>query len=285
MKYDDFVTDMAVEAAECAGLKDLSEQTQLAYGIVQRRLNIKSAELAKRVGREQGVYVTFDCPRETFGSDRALSALTGYIARVVSGFLGRSKKSVPVLAIGLGNPSVVADALGKKTVDGINVVAFEGDLSKQCVCAFPAGVLGTTGIPSSDIAAAIADKVKPSAVVLIDSLATGNVSRVGTSFQISTAGITPGSGVGRDKERIDKSVLKTPTLAIGVPLMLTLNTAVYAFIKDYMRDIGSAVDEYKLRAALAEKKLSDLVVAPKDIDFLVENAALVISDALNQAFS
>ncbi len=285
MRYDDFVTDMAIEAAESMGLKELAEQQDLSYGIVQHRLNIKNAELAKRLGRERGIYVTFDCPRAVFDSARACRTLSGYIGKAVSGFIGNVRRSVPVLVIGLGNGGIVADALGKRTVDGINVVTYNGDLNRQCVCAFSAGVLGTTGIPSADIASAITQKINPSAVVLIDSLATSSATRVGCSFQLSTAGIIPGSGVGQDKERIDKSVLKVPTIAIGVPLMLSLRTAVYGFVKDYLSSVNCDVDEYRLRALLVEKKLSNLIVAPKDIDFLVENSALVISDALNEIFA
>ena len=146
------------------------------------------------------------------------------------------------------------------------------------------GVFGTTGIQSADIASAVADRIKPCAVILIDSLATSSVARVGTSFQISTAGISPGGGVGQDKDRIDKSVLGVPTVAIGVPMMLSMRTAIYNFVKEYSEKTGAEVDEYRLRAEMVEKNLSNLVVAPKEIDYFVNTAALVISGALNKCF-
>lgn len=280
-----FVTDMAVETAEAVGLGELSKQTELGYGIVQRYLNIKSLELAKRIGRDRGVYITFDSPRSVYDSERALRALSGYISTALTGLIGTVRKSTPILVIGLGNGGVVADALGVRTVDGVEVTKqYLQSYAKQCVYAMTTGVLGTTGMQSADIVSAVTDKVKPCTVILIDSLATGVVSRVGTSFQISTAGISPGGGVGQDKQRIDKSVLGVPTIAIGVPLMLSMRTALYSFVKEYLEQTGNEVDEYRLRASMVDKNLSNLVVAPKEIDFLVQAASGVIASALNKCF-
>ena len=285
MKNSDFVTDMAVEAAEASGLSELSKNTELSYGIVQRYLNVKSTELKERIGRERGVYITYDCPRSVFDTERAMKALTNYISTAISGLIGTVRKSTPVLVIGLGNGGIIADALGERTVDGVNVTKqYLQSYSKQRVCAMTTGVFGTTGMQSADIASAVADKIKPCAVILVDSLATSSISRVGTSFQISTAGIAPGGGVGQDKERIDRSVLGVPTIAIGVPLMLSMRTAIYNFVKEYSEKSGSGVDEYRLRAELVEKNLSNLVVAPKEIDYYVNTAALIISGALNKTF-
>ena len=285
MKNSDFVTDMAVEAAEASGLNELSKNTELSYGIVQRYLNVKSMELSKQLGRERGVYITYDCPHTVFDTERAINALTGYISSALKGLIGTVRKSTPVLVIGLGNGEIIADALGERTVEGVNVTKhYLQSYSKQRVCAMTTGVFGTTGMQSVDITAAVTDKIKPCAVILVDSLATSSVSRVGTSFQISTAGISPGGGVGQDKERIDRNVLGVPTIAIGVPLMLSMRTAIYNFVKEYSEKSGSGVDEYRLRAELVEKNLSSLVVAPKEIDYYVNTAALIISGALNKTF-
>ncbi|MCM1306258.1 MAG: GPR endopeptidase [Bacteroides sp.] len=286
MKNSEFISDMAIEAAEANGLKELSKRTELSCGIVQHYLNIKSLELAKQVGRERGVYITFDCNRSVYDSERAMRALATYISTAVTGLIGTVRKTTPILVVGLGNGGVIADALGKRAVDGIEVTKeYPTSMTKQCVYAMTTGVLGTTGMQSADIAGAVADRIKPSTVILIDSLATGTASRVGTSFQISTAGISPGGGVGQDKQRIDKSVLGVPVVAIGVPLMLSMRTAVYGIVKDYVSKVGGVVDEYKLRAEMADKNLSNLVVSPKEIDFLVDASAGIIATALNKSFA
>jgi len=78
MLNTEIITDLAVEAAQINGLGELSKNTELSYGIVQRYLNVKSSELSKQIGRERGVYITFDCPRDMFDDERALNALYLY---------------------------------------------------------------------------------------------------------------------------------------------------------------------------------------------------------------
>lgn len=141
-----------------------------------------------------------------------------------------------------------------------------------------------TGIQSAELVAGVVEKIKPSCVILIDSLATGVVSRLGKSFQISSCGISPGSGVGQDKERIDKSLLSVPTFSIGVPLLLSLRTGIYAFVKEFAKDENMQINEYALRQKLADSLLSDLIVAPRDIDLAVNVASNIVSGAINDAF-
>ena len=141
-----------------------------------------------------------------------------------------------------------------------------------------------TGIQSAELVSGAVSKIKPSCVILIDSLATGAVSRLGKSFQISSCGISPGSGVGQDKERIDKSVLSVPTFSIGVPLLLSLRTGIYTFVKELAGEEKLDINEYNLRAKLAKNTLSDLIVAPRDIDYVVGVASNVVSKAINLAF-
>lgn len=131
--------------------------------------------------------------------------------------------------MGLGNRNIVSDALGDKVVSQINVARAHDTTAKAKLCAISPGVLGTTGMQTSKIVSAIADKINPSVVILIDALATSCAKRLGCSFQISNSGISPGSGVGQEKERIDKSILGVPTICIGVPMMLSLRTSIYAF--------------------------------------------------------
>lgn len=284
----EIVTDMAVEAAQQASLGDLCRLTKLSYGIERRYLNIKSVELAKKTGREKGVYITFDCPRTVYENNRAATALEKHLASAVEGLIGILRKSSPVLVIGLGNPDVVADSLGERAVGKISVNRQKIEklnVNEQCVCTLSTNVFGATGIQSVEVAQAVTEKIKPTCIILIDSLATASVNRLGTSFQLSTAGIAPGSGVGQDKDRIDKSVLGVPVVAIGVPLMLSLRTAIYSFVKDYTATLNCENDEFKLREQLIDKKLSNLVVAPKEIDFYAETAACIIANALNMLFT
>ena len=57
------------------------------------------------------VSVTFDCPKNVYGSEKALKSLAAYIATALAGLIGTVRKTTPVLVIGLGNGGVIADAL------------------------------------------------------------------------------------------------------------------------------------------------------------------------------
>lgn len=286
MEAGHFVTDMAIEAAQAAGAYDLSKRVELDRGVVMHTLKVSNSELARQIGREKGVYITYDCPASVHTSVSVARAVKNYLAKTIKNLAGTLKKSSPVLIVGLGNADIAADALGQRAASRIEVTRQSPEnVKRQCVCAFSTSVLGKTGIESAEVARAVTAFIKPSVVILVDSLATGNVARVGTSFQISTAGIAPGSGVGQDKRRIDKSVLGVPVIAVGVPLMLSLRTALYSFVKEFCDGQGMEVNEFRLRADMADKKLSSLVVAPKDIDFMTTNAANIIADAINQAFA
>ena len=279
-----FITDIALESAEATGLGQSVEGIELSYGIQKRTLRVKTQEESKRIGRERGVYITFDCKGSVFTNGSASNFLTRQIARSLTELVGILKKSSPVLVVGLGNRHIVADSLGQRSVERIKVSRFVQTGKKQSVCAFATGVLGMTGIQSAELVAGLVEKIKPSCVILIDSLATGAVSRLGKSIQISSCGISPGSGVGQDKERIDKSILSVPTFSIGVPLLLSLRTGIYAFVKDFAKEENLQTNEFNLRKKLADCALADLIVAPRDIDLVVNVASSILANAINTAF-
>ena len=157
-----------------------------------------------------------------------------------------------MLVAGLGNRLIVSDSLGTRCVEKLHVTRDLNASSLQSVCALSTGVSGMTGMQYAEIISGVVSKIKPCAVILVDSLATSMAKRLGRSFQISSAGIAPGSGVGLDKERIDKSTLGVPAISIGVPMMLALRTAIYSFIKDYASKQDGAIDEFSLRERLKE---------------------------------
>ena len=279
------VTDIALESAQSVGLSSACEAKLLSYGIQKRTLNVKTLEQAKQIGRERGVYITFDCSKSVLESTNSIEYLTKQIAFSLSELVGIVKKSSPVLVVGLGNRHIVADSLGQRCVESVKVTRYvEAGGRKQSVCAFATGVLGMTGIQSAELIAGATAKIKPSCVILVDSLATGSVARLGKSFQISSTGISPGSGVGQDKERIDKSVLSVPTFAIGVPLLLSLRTGIYSFVKDFLDEEKIEANEYNLRKKLADCALSDLIVAPRDVDLAVSLSSKIVAGAINTAF-
>lgn len=285
MQNRHFVSDVAIESAKMTDFEGMISSKNLAYGIVKRVLDVKTITDEKIVGRKRGVYITYDCPRDCFERSNITAYLTKTLSFGLRELCMATKKSSPVLIVGLGNRHIVADSLGERVVSKINVSARrDGVGTYGRLCAFAPGVLGTTGLRSRAMIEAIVDKIKPNAVVLVDALATSAPSRLGRSFQISNTGIAPGSGVGQDKEPIGKGNLGVQTYSIGVPMLLSLRTGIYTFVKEFAKEQKIEIDEYLLREKLGDCNLTNLIVAPKDVDFLVETASCVIANAINSAF-
>ncbi len=286
MKKFEFITDIAIESADSASLQKFCTSKEVSKNIVRHTLRITSQELSSKIGKPRGVYVTYDTKRDMFANASEMNKLSDSISATLQNLIGIVKKTSPILVVGLGNGNIVADSLGEKVVDKVAVTrTLSDDKRTQSVCAVNVGVSGVTGIQSAEMVSGVAEKVKPCVVIAVDSLATSVVSRVGTSFQISTAGITPGSGVGGDKERIDKDLLGVPVLSLGVPLMLSMRTALYAFMKDYSKSVGQQIDEFRLRETLADNNLLNLVVSPKETDFYVDKCSSVIASAINSLYA
>ena len=90
------------------------------------------------------------------------------------------------------------------------------------VSAIAPGVLGTTGMESAELLAAAVRQIQPDAVIAVDAVASCEPERLCAAVQLSTAGITPGSGVGNARAAIDRTTLGVPVLAIGVPTVMDL---------------------------------------------------------------
>ncbi len=126
-----------------------------------------------------------------------------------------------------------------------------------------------TGIESVDVVKSITSFVKPDCVIVIDSLASAAVSRLGTAFQLCDSGLVPGSGVGGGSGALSASSLKVKrVLSVGVPLVVYAETIV--------REAGAAVSEIP-------ENVRNLLVTPKDIDLLMSECAHIIAEAINAA--
>ena len=88
------------------------------------------------------------------------------------------------------------------------------------VSAIRPGVMGITGIETSDVIYGIIEKTKPDFVIAIDALAARSIERVNSTIQISDTGIHPGSGVGNKRKELSKETLGIPVIAIGVPTVV-----------------------------------------------------------------
>ena len=152
------------------------------------------------------------------------------------------KKEDNVLIVGLGNKDSTPDALGPKVVDNILVTRHlflldEVNEGYQNTSAISLGVTGTTGIETGEAIKAIVDNIKPKLVIVVDSLASKVIENLNKTIQITTAGISPGSGIGNTRKEISKETLGVDVVAIGVPTVvdsLTIITSTFTYIYKYL---------------------------------------------------
>ncbi len=275
----EFRTDLALERREMIkkelkGVNVTKTENDESRTTVIR---ITDEASARQLGKAVGTYITLEMNSfsdEAAVSDGRLNALVESIRRLLPQGDGT------VLVAGVGNQDITSDALGPMTASHIFSTRHIGEELRKAagfsqelrsVAAVSAGVLGKTGIESSEYIKSICEAVKPECVITIDALAAGKLERLGTTVQMSDTGIAPGSGIGNTRKRIDEAFLGVPVIAIGVP---------------------TVVDAVSLAAELSGVEYKDfkentsgvgLIVAPKDIDLLIKNASYLLALAINCA--
>ena len=276
----DFRTDLAIE-------RSLSIENKLPDGIKQYRrsndvssvteIRITDEEGERVIGKPIGRYITVEVP--SFSSDFEL--LDGRLDMLISEIRSLIPESGTVLTVGLGNRDLTADALGPEFAEGIFVTRHIGkELSSAMgfenlrpVASIAPGVLGQTGMEAFEIIESIAEKIKPSCIIIADALAALDISRLGNTVQLSDTGISPGSGVGNRRKEISSKTLGIPVIAIGVPTVISAFTVAKNLLDDlsYSIDISDA------------EKYKEYIVASREADLITKRAARLISLGVNLA--
>lgn len=274
----DFRTDLAVEQREMVAKHsdNVAVRQYARQNANVTEIEILNDEGAQELGKPKGKYITMEIPAFSHDSellDGRLTAMTESIRTLLPDEDG------PVLVAGLGNEDVTPDALGPRTAHGIfatrhidRALASElgfGEL--RDVCAITFGVLGQTGMETAETIRGIVNTIHPAAVITVDALAARSLQRLGKTVQLTDTGITPGSGVGNSRARLDKETIGVPVIAIGVPTVVDAVTLV--------RDFTS---EHKM-AKEKEDEAKAMMVCPREIDVTIRRAARFLALSLNCA--
>ena len=115
-----------------------------------------------------------------------------------------------VLVAGLGNRAITPDALGPQTAEQVLATRhIHGEIARitgldglRPVAVVSTGVLGCTGVETRELLTALAREFRPSAVIAVDALAARSLGRLGCTIQLSTGGISPGSGVNNARPQL-----------------------------------------------------------------------------------
>lgn len=269
-----YYTDIAME---CVNSLMTKKENQLDFGCREVVVNIDSIKKEKMIGKPKGEYYLIDCPN----LNSLAPVVYEYIIEQVSSYLRykirkETKKDVnKVLVICLGNENVVSDSLGAKVFEKL-ITTNTDDVCRNSLQAIKTSVLGSTGIETSTLAKSITATLNPDIVILIDSLCSVSTHRVGNSIQINDCGIIAGGAVGRNGKLINNSLLHCPTLAMGVPFVVRVETII-GDVLNMMTDLNLEDD------LTINNKCADLLVTHKDIDKLVELDSFIIASAINMA--
>ncbi|SEN03797.1 GPR endopeptidase [Lihuaxuella thermophila] len=222
--------DMAVarrgEGSSIPGVR-IEETTE--NGITTSWIWIDDEAGGEEMGKVPGTYLTLEVP----GLRSKDSVLENRVATHFSDQFNRFLQEVGIgpndkaLLVGLGNWNVTADAFGPLVMKHAMVTRHLFQLSPEhvaegyrSVSAISPGVLGITGIETSEIVHGVVEKSKPDFVIAFDSLASRALSRVNTTIQVADTGINPGSGVGNRRKALNRETLGIPVIAIGVPTVV-----------------------------------------------------------------
>ncbi|WP_309863818.1 GPR endopeptidase [Desmospora profundinema] len=273
--------DMALENQEEAesGIPGVEMDETEENGIITSWIRIKDEQGSRELGKVPGLYLTLEVPALRSQDSKLQHRVAVHFAREFSRFLEKAGigPDTSILVVGLGNWNVTADALGPFVVKHTMVTRHLFQLMPdrvesgyRPVAAISPGVLGITGMETSEIVFGIVEKTKPDAVIAVDALASRALSRVNTTIQVADSGIHPGSGVGNKRKAINRESLGIPVIAIGIPTVVDATTIAHDTVDFVLAHLQREIKQKKPTNPLdplnraSVKELQSQEILPED---------------------
>ena len=184
-------TDLALEAKE---IYENDQKSTEIPGVKVKNKDLENCKVSivevideqgsKIMNKGIGKYVTLESNLMKFDDDESREEMITYLKDELVEILG-SDKTKKTLVIGLGNWNITSDALGPKSVSKTLVTRhifknynkdYDDDFTE--VSALSPGVMGITGLETSETVKSIVDMIKPDRVIAIDALASRKMERV-----------------------------------------------------------------------------------------------------------
>ena len=317
-KYINFKTDMADERVdtykrvnnltEIDGVKVESKNDEI---VTTTTVDVLNENGATALSKEIGKYITMEIKDIKYLEEKDKNKIINTLSNEIKNLIGEDKTK-SILVVGLGNIYVTPDSLGPKVVQSVDItrhlINFAKDLVEpdtRSVSALSPGVLGTTGIETSEIITSVCNEVKPDILIAIDSLASSSINRLGTTIQLSNTGITPGAGVRNKREGINQNTLNVPVIAIGVPTVVDMATITSEAIDKMVevtkqkiengdnsvskeqieRVINIFNDDNKYNMIANVLDTDNFIVTPKEIDDVIQIVSDLISSGINMSIN
>ena len=278
-----FRTDLAMEAIEnkdmAADMRQVRQTDRTLDGFSVNEVEILTDRAAREIGKPRGRYLTLSLDalirREEDAFPRACRALSALLRELLPETAG----SAPILVTGLGNRMITPDAIGPQAVDHViatrHLVEQVPDVfsSWRPVSALASGVLGQTGVETGEVVCGVLDRIRPAAVLAIDALAAGRLSRLLRTVQLADTGITPGAGVGNARAALNEQTLGVPVIAVGVPTVVDGATLAHEITGQLGGPSCEALEDLS----------RPVMITTRDIDKEVADIARMIGYAVNMA--
>lgn len=321
MKNFNVRTDLAIELTQNGTLEKIGKNKITTINLDEK--------ISKEINKKKGTYINIEFEDITDSSNQkeVEKILSNEIEKILNKL--NIKKDDSCLILGLGNEKSTPDSLGPLAVSNIvvtNHLYLYGDLDENYrrTFAIAPGVMGETGIETSDLIKSIIKTINPNFVIVIDALAASSIERVNKTIQLSTSGINPGSGVGNKRKEISKDTLGIPVIAIGVPTVVDAVSIVsdtikylyknFAYQKENINNpknklaininylnkkeeikkedkeklfgLVGTLDEDQTKSLIKEVLNPigyNLMVTPKEEDFIIEKLSNLISNSINKS--
>ncbi|HBI71655.1 MAG TPA: GPR endopeptidase [Lachnospiraceae bacterium] len=294
-------TDLALEAresfpedhVEIKGVvltEDYDEKNKIRVSTVV----IKDERGAGAMQKPIGTYITIEAPELNKSDEDYHQPVSDTIANHLIKLAGGHTKD-EVLIVGLGNREVTPDALGPYVVDNLFVTRhlikeygneFKVKNRLGNVSAISPGVMGQTGMETAEIIKGIIEETHPKLIIVVDALAARSINRLNTTIQLTDTGISPGSGIGNNRNALNEETLGIKVIALGVPTVVDAVTIVADTLTQYMEKTGfeeKEIDQFV--SEIRSQPMDNMFVTPKNIDEAVKRISYTVSEALNSCFA
>ncbi|MBR4890977.1 MAG: GPR endopeptidase [Clostridia bacterium] len=305
-------TDLAVESHELLieAAEELSGVTlsdRLEDDIKITHVEVKDDLASQKLNKPIGNYITLELPDVRYLESNLYETACKKISVEIKNLLKSTNRNKPILIIGLGNRFITSDSLGPAVIDRLMITRHLFSYAPEAltdnigsVCAIAPGVLGVTGIETSEIINGICEKVDPCAVICVDALAAKSIDRIINTIQICDTGINPGAGVGNNRKEISEKTLGVPVIAVGVPTVVdaatitddTLNLVIDSILEksdgenssffNMLNNLDFEERRDLIKASVSEK-MPNFLTTPKEIDVLIGKSAEIVANGINFA--
>lgn len=282
-------TDLALEINEIKAGEgknkgiSLAEETMNGFHITTVTI---SPEGEAEAGKPAGRYITVDIGR-IWESDRnnfetCAKVISNLLDRLLPTFINGSGC---YLTAGLGNEAITSDSIGPKVVKKLLITRHIRQSNPELfrnigfgpAAAITPGVMGQTGMESSDVVICATKNCEAHCIIAVDSLASRRLSRLATTIQLADTGISPGSGVYNTHSGLNKETTGVPVIAIGVPTVVDAATLALDLLEEAKSD--------RMSEEISEKLLSGkgkaMFITPKESDVISDKLSRLIADAIN----